>query len=273
MKKTVTLLLAAVAQIGFAQNIGNGVNLGKVVLQHIPEEFCYNDNNGYTAVNYLNYYDYDSDIHYIKIIDKNLNVTKEIKLVNALPIHYIGLHDNCGAHRSFSLAQTLFNDDKNYEYIQKIKKDNKITGINIVSAEDGKILQTINIDLDNQSDVEIYNIAYNYYMALTTYDCDIVLFPIGKIGNSIKSASLNNGLKAYPSVVKRNESIKISLDENASKTKIVRIYNAEGKELYKSTVPAGVMSLEVTASILSPGINIVSAECNGQKSIAKIIVE
>ena len=212
---------------------------------------------------------------------------------------------------SFRLSQTLFNTDNAYEYILPIitteteegqeimgwddaKQQEvvvrKITGTTIrvsglkIVNENGATVNTITFDSNfnlgyyDQS-VDIIDLDGNIYLAVegnlkksaTESVRATIIYSIDAQTNSVRQLSMEEGMRVSPTMPRRSEMITITLEGNSDQSRQVNIVNATGRTVKRINVPAGQRSVQVNASELSTGLNIVNV--SGQKTQAcKIIV-
>ena len=209
--------------------------------------------------------------------------------------------------KTFYLSQTLFNEDNAYEYVLPIytavdfeeesmgwdeAKQQEVvaykrsgtylrtTGFRIVN-ESGATVNTIGFDSNFYSygDFDIIDLDGNIYLAAkgyltksTTEEVSaIIIYSIDSQTSSVRQISMEEGMHISPTMPRRSEMITITLEGNSDQPRQVNIVNATGKTVKRIVVPAGQRRIQVNASELSPGLNIVNV--NGQKTQAcKIIV-
>ncbi len=209
--------------------------------------------------------------------------------------------------RSFYLSQTLFNTDNVYEYVMPIittetfeeqemgwddakqqdvviRKESgtttRVSGLNIVN-ESGATVNTITFDSNFEvySGIDMIDLDGNIYLAVdgilnksaTESVSATIIYSIDDQTNSVRQLSMEEGMRINPTMPRRSEMITITLDGNSDQSRQVNIVNATGRTVKRINVPAGQRSVQVNASELSTGLNIVNV--SGQKTQAcKIIV-
>lgn len=212
--------------------------------------------------------------------------------------------------KSFRLSQTLFNTDNAYEYVMPIittetfeeqemgwddakqqevvvrkitGTTTRVSGLKIVN-ENGATVNTITFDSNfgvyfTTSGIDMIDLDGNIYLAVegnlkksaTESVRATIVYSIDAQTNSVRQLSMEEGMRISPTMARRSEMITITLEGNNDQSRQVNIVNATGRTVKRINVPAGQRSVQVNASELSTGLNIVNV--SGQKTqTCKIIV-
>lgn len=178
------------------------------------------------------------------------------------------------------LSQTLFNSDRNYEYIRPILT--QLNGYYITSGfkivnDEGLTLQTVNVPQDvlefcsesgNVYDsFDIWNLNGEYFMFLEymshsmyDYETRTIVYKINRSDSGSSVAyirSLESRMTVSPQVARRNFPVTVTLDENVNYSNVQLI--DESGRVVMSTSVNGQTSIQIGTSGLRKGVYIVRA--------------
>lgn len=104
--------------------------------------------------------------------------------------------------------------------------------------------------------------TYHYY-----YSIDPNTNSIKQIGEPVKAS-------VKPTVIGRNETLTVELGDFENSNNTITVHDAAGKTVYQTTVPAGQQTVQINASALSQGLNVVSVKGKkGRGESCKVIVK
>lgn len=217
--------------------------------------------------------------------------------VGAEAMHYYDMTSGYEFSSPFYATQTLFNTDEGFEYIQPAyssspteswRSENdrdgdgeidqisidywpSLEGMNIVS-ETGTVLQRVNITSGIHGFFAIAKIGETFYLTqradeyMEFYAIDSTTSSIKKVGTPIKA-------RVHPTVTRPSQQITVETTVS-KKPRTVVVSNAAGQTVWKHTIAAGQTSVQVDASRLSPGVNIVNVSGDKENaSSCKVIVK
>lgn len=204
------------------------------------------------------------------------------------------------------VTQTLFNDDEEYEYIQPIyqyeiekseldRDDNggidyittnytpRWVGFKIMTAT-GKELQRVDFDAstmgnNNYLDLFIIKINDKYYLDVSgedeeTYETSDLFFRINRETSSVQKISAPiKGMSVRPRMQSRGGSFTVELDGDSNVERDVVVVNSAGQTVWEQKVPAGQKTVNISASRLSQGLNVVTVRGGKQPESCKVIVK
>lgn len=195
------------------------------------------------------------------------------------------------------LTQTLFNDDEFYEYItpvlnlqltSKSEQDRdgdgeidyiqeeysyKKTGFDIKSSN-GQTIQTIKIDNDRYYySICLLTINDKRYIGVEVDD-ELIFYPIITNSSGIKALGTPTKIKVSPRIADKSESFTIELDETESNiNRDIVVVNSAGQTVWKQNVPAGQNKVNISASNLNKGVNIIRVNGTKKPESCKVIVK
>lgn len=291
MKNLMITLAMFTAAAGIqAQVINDVVKLGNDDDYFIPADFSADGKSHIVSIEYSGDFsdndDSSDEFNKINVYDDDLNVIKSFNVPFNPGIDWEIRYFNYNTGLSYgdlyiAVTQTLFNNDENYEYISPIYSSGESyeqdrIGFNIVS-ETGDVLQTITYDGMRLSDLEIVTInEKNFLRAVVDSDDGVYHYYYSINSNSSSIKQIGEPVKAnvHPSLVGRNETLTIELSGNESNNRVVTVHDADGRTVYRTTVPAGQNTLQINSSELSQGLNVISVTGkNGNVKSSKIIVK
>lgn len=284
-------MLTATAGIQ-AQVINNVVKLGNDDDYFIPADFSADGKSHIVSIEFSGDFsdndDSSNEFNKISIYDDDLNVIKSFNVpFNPGMYEYIEYFNyNTGLSYGdlcIGVTQTLFNNDENYEYISPIYSSSEASdvnriGFNIVS-ENGDVLQTTTYENGMYiSDFEIVTVNEKNFLRVIMETSDYTTYhyyySIDPNTSSIKQVGEPVKANVHPSLVGRNETLTVELGGNESGSRVVTVYDASGRTVYSTTVPAGQKTLQINSSELGQGLNVLSVTGkNGNVKGCKIIVK
>lgn len=211
-----------------------------------------------------------------------------------MPIRPENYNDGIFSSGEMLVSQTLFNSDDSYEYVEPIcyivneytnesdrdydgeidhigsRYISHIKGFNIMS-ENGNILQTVEMPANIKAEyLYLFRINDNTYLCCNGYDEEnnsecYIFYSITPGSTGIQQIGEPIKARVHPTVAGRNETITVELDGNGNGEKEIFVNNAAGQTVYKSNIPAGQKSVQINASSLSSGLNVVSVKSNNRK--------
>lgn len=198
------------------------------------------------------------------------------------------------------ITQTLFNNDEEYEYIQPIYKykvekteldrDSNgdidyistsyypyLVGFKIMTVT-GKELQRVDFeDFGMNYYYEgsfIIEINGKYYIAVYRDDAASLLFKINTSTSSIQQVGAPiKGMSVRPRMQNRGGSFTVELDGDSNVERDVVVVNSAGQTVWEQKVPAGQKIVNISASRLSQGLNVVTVRGGKQPESCKVIVK
>lgn len=282
-------MLTATAGIQ-AQVMNNVVKLGNDDDYFIPADFSADGKSHIVSIEFSGDFsdndDSSNEFNKISIYDDDLNVIKSFNVPFNPGIDWEISYFNYNTGLSYgdlyiAVTQTLFNNDENYEYLSPIYSsdgdyERYRIGFNIVS-ETGDVLQTITYDGMRLSDLEIVTVnEKNFLRAVVDSDDGVYhyYYNFNPSTSSIKQVGEPVKANVHPSLVGRNETLTVELGGNESGSRVVTVYDASGRTVYSTTVPAGQKTLQINSSELGQGLNVLSVTGkNGNVKGCKIIVK
>lgn len=229
----------------------------------------------------------------------------------AIPMSFIDSDDaDLYTSNYFYITQTLFNDDEEYEYLQPIyeysqskeERDQdgdvaidyietwytpQLVGFKIMTVT-GTELQRIDFDTHDGLDyynesLEIIKINGKYYLCVdayskTTQDDDysqyLFFYRINRETSSVQKVGAPiKGMSVRPRMQDRGGSFTVELDGDSNVERNVVVVNSAGQTVWEKKVPAGQKTVNISASRLSQGLNVVTVRGGKQPESCKVIVK
>lgn len=207
--------------------------------------------------------------------------------------------------RYLIVSQTLFNSDKNYEYLvytfgepqitysEEIDKDydgeidyisqreeRRSNGFQIVQ-DNGNVLASVKIEDEYElTGVDIYEINGKYYLCAELkvegeYDSYLNRFYAFEKGNATSLQAIRTervGIKASPAVARRNEIVSIDLS-GVKDARAITLTSSNGQTLKQQRLEQGQRTAVVSTNGLSAGMYIVNVTDGSHTSeTCKIII-
>ena len=203
-------------------------------------------------------------------------------------------------------TQTLFNDDEDYEYLTDIyavqpqsrtEKDrdgdgeadyveevfkSAMVGFAIKSSN-GQTIQTINFGngyiYDYEDPIDLIKFNDKTYLRMPARDGNdddyyYIYYPVTKNSTDIKPIGSPIKIKVSPRIADRSESFTIELDETESNiNRDIVVVNSAGQTVWKQNVPAGQNKVNISASNLNKGVNIIRVNGTKKPESCKVIVK
>lgn len=299
MKKS--LLIAAFGLVS--------VGAGAQTLEEKPIE---NENWGYTwwetipkcyskDAYIVCYNESDSEFRYddqILIFDKNFSLVRHISADEILEAGICECGNLIGENPDLFVTQTLFNDDDAFEYFTVDEKEvivgegeqeysHTVHTCLKVMSDNGTELARITFDkFICRLDPTIIRIEDNNYLVLscTYFDSShpwdggesfqklylIDKNPSGQ--DAIREVEMPEGLKAFPALARKNQSVSIELGENAGGRLLVT--SANGSVARQLPVKQGQTSVQLNTRGLASGVYVVSTvNASGKQENCKIVIK
>lgn len=206
------------------------------------------------------------------VYDENMNKVKSFKVDDAE--YLVSLTLRPYDHGCY-LTKKVFNDDDKYEYLLA-----RETGFDIMQ-DDGTLVQSVKIDdieeMDG-GDIDVINLGGMIYLVINVYDNNYnqtsYFYRVNKNTTGVNSAQAPLQLvKVMPRVAGPGESITVELDGAGTAERNVTVTNSAGQTVWHKTVPAGQTSVNVSASRLGKGVNVVTVSGADGKESCKVIVK
>ena len=213
-------------------------------------------------------YEGDGGYTTFDVYDENMNKVKSFKVDD--PGDLVGLTLRPYDHGCY-LTKKVFNDDDKYEYLL-----DRGTGFDIMQ-DDGTLVQSVKIDgIDDGigSDIDMINLGGITYLVVDVHDYTSYFYRVNKTTTGVNSAQAPLQLvKVMPRVAGPGESITVELDGAGTAERNVTVTNSAGQTVWHKTVPAGQTSVNVSASRLGKGVNVVTVSGADGKESCKVIVK
>lgn len=204
----------------------------------------------------------------VAIYDENLDEVKRFWLTTTSEnerVEYVYLHDSeyFADDESFTLSQTLFNNDEKFEYIV-LRRDGNDWGSPMlgfdIRSEDGTTLSSINLYKENgDCGFDIYKMGNKVYLGVEFYgdNREVYLYSINRETSSLQQVKSISGLNIKPRMPRRNEVVTVEMDEVSNEARELQVVNSAGQTVERIVVPAGSKQVQLKASRMSPGVNVI----------------
>ena len=208
---------------------------------------------------------------------------------------------SCGKNVGL-ITQTLFNEDAQYEYINFLPGEYKLSeygepgseedcdaeyisrrqyyharcaGFEILSEAGSTLCSvtfpaTVEVDLWYNT-ATLIKLDNQYYICISAdlkgqKERVLLCYHIERSNNgaSVHQVSAPMPIAAYPSPANRNQTITINLGGDNKTATDVQVINMNGQVLDRRTIPAGQQQTTLPASRFAPGTNLINATQNGQ---------
>lgn len=219
---------------------------------------------------------------------------------NYQTIHFYDFDNNTSSYEA-DFTQTVFNNDESFEYIRDVYEivpstpieqdrdrdgeidyietsyEPKTIGFEIVS-EDGRVLQTIKFEsgyyMSRYSYYDIYKIHDKYFLEVPVGDNNqtyaTLLYSINADPSTPNSIRQVGQLIKTTSVRQNNELVTIEVDPSNANRKLT-VSSTSGMTVWQQDIPAGTTSVQVNASQLAKGVNIVAVSGDKNENCKFII--
>ena len=261
----------------------------------IPACFC-KDAKTYLVVSSLKrvfdggeyYGDYELSESYV--YNDKLGLVKQFPAINTIVECVYSDFGKYDAGGGFLFSQTLFNDDDAFEYVEcdvivdEDEYDYRTTYMRVMS-ENGKELARITFDkplrgIEYYDAPELIRMGDKNYLYISTCYFDgwgdfKRLYQINKSadgGDALQEVSMSEGLKAFPALARKNESVNIQLGSNAGGRLLVTAAN--GSVVRQLPVKQGQTSVQLNTRGRAAGMYVVSTvNADGTQENCKIIIK
>lgn len=293
-----------IAFLGFMSEVSNAQTIGEEPVYKSDHNYfstipacCCKDAKPYLVVTtYKEVYDdvYDRDYEAVEslICDEKFGLVKRIPVAKNL-LSLISSDLEKGRYiGEFIVSQTLFNDDAAFEYIDcdEVEIPNGYdwpkyysTYMRVMS-DNGKELARLTFDKPLNSllgsTLELIHSGDKTYLYIRSYYFDSEdrfekLYQINKSSDgqdAIQEVTISEGLKAFPALAEKNQSVNIELGSNAGGRLLVTSVN--GSVVRQLPVEQGQTSVLLDTRGLSSGIYVVfTVNANGKQESCKIIIK
>lgn len=236
----------------------------------VPAEFDPEGKGYVEAVTYEGDY-YDPESATIDVYDMNMDKVKSVYVDEAEYLVSLSLRPY--DHGCF-LTKKVFNDDDKYEYL--IARN---YGFDIMQ-DDGSLVQSVKMDGvdETEGDIDVINLGGTIYLVVnfygSNYDQTSYFYRVNKNTTGVNSAQAPLQLvKVMPRVAGPGEFFTVELDGAGTTEHNVTVTDAAGRTVWRKTVPAGQTSVNVSASRLGKGVNVVTVNGADGKESCKVIVK
>lgn len=205
----------------------------------------------------------------IEIYDETLT---RIKTINApgepYSVRYLDMTSGYEYDNGFFATQTVFNTDDAFEYIRP--SATVTNGVDIVS-ETGEVIQSVSA-ADSFVDVDIAKVGKTFYLVFVREE-ELLFHAINPVSASIERVPSRIKTRVRSSVVSRSEQLTVETEESGAPRTLV-VTSTAGETMLKQPIAAGQTSVQVDASRLSPGVNIVNVSGDRENATScKVIVK
>ena len=279
MKKLLLLLALAVSGSAMGQTYLKSVycNLDNRIVM-IPKVFSYqNEPLAYIYDDNYDFVVYDKNFEEVKrfnssFVQKKYEWRDEPIKIGAVDFSLYDF-DTFADDGWFYLSQTLFNNDEKFEYIMPvINEENNYSGFE-VKSEDGTVLSSITIDESNYDCCSILKLGDNVYLAVYYFNNKVGIYRIDRETSSLQKVKAVEGLNIQPRMPKRHEMVTVEMDEVSSADRELQVVNAAGQTVDRVVVPAGSRQVQLSASHMSPGVNVIKVGGTDASGNYKIFVK
>lgn len=218
-----------------------------------------------------------------------------------------------GEGNGFSLTQTLFNEDAQYEYLyfpissyarnreyneperyEWYEESTTITeeehlyyrsvyaGFE-VKSENGGTIQSISFPngfiMKGSISAQVIKLSNEYYILCTgemNNTPTLLVYKINRNGGShaVQQVGAPMRISAFPSPAARNQNITVQLNGENKSTTELEVINMNGQVMEQRLLSSGEQQATINASHLSPGVNFIRAHQNGKTvGTSRIIVK
>lgn len=223
------------------------------------------------------------------ILDENFEVQKFIPITEddkheLLDIYLYDFDSNCTDSEDMRFTQTLFNTDEKFEYVIGVYEEKAVgdeynpwmrrdyTGLEIKS-ESGETLSSITFDTPFTYYVtpEFFKMGETIYLTVSGGAGDdgyspVLVYRIDRNSNSLQKVKDMQGLNIMPRMPKRHEMVTVEMDEISNVARKLVVVNAAGQVVDHVIVPAGSKQVQLSASRMSHGLNVIQLKDGTQTS-------
>jgi len=222
-----------------------------------------------------------------------------------LPFRICDYQSGHSAFGNIAVTQTLFNDDEAFEYIFPVYSSkegyNKFGNITILTPDEYKATYNVvgfthitGFCIVNENREELQRILFDEGFEAVGTDCMTLiliggkkylscharaentdytlLYEIGGNNSGITQAAAPMRTRVYPTLVRPDENVCVDIESTAEAT--VNVVNSTGILRHSARIKAGQGTLNIPASKMSAGMNIVTIQSEKQSpQSTKIIVK
>lgn len=224
------------------------------------------------------------------ILDENFEVQKFIPVIEddkheLCNVYLYDLDSSCTDSKDMIFTQTLFNTDEKFEYViavyeGKVAGDEynpwirrDYTGLEIKS-ESGETLSSITFDTPfiYYLRLQFFKMGETIYLAVSGGAEDegdsrpILVYRIDRESNSLQKVKDMQRLNIMPRMPKRHEMVTVEMDEISNVARKLVVVNAAGQVVDSVIVPAGSKQVQLSASRMSHGLNVIQLKDGTQTS-------
>ena len=266
MKKLFLLFALAISGTAMGQTFVKDIPVSYLDL--IPKMFAYQEKPYLYTISY----DYDNGGAKVFIFDENVEEVRSFNL-NSVP----EVIDLCNPYNNMStcrFSQTLFNNDELCEYIVPILAGEERwegtkgfaikseTGETLFSDTFSKadVLRFSMLQIDEKIYLEVIHVDYD------TYESFSRIYRIDRESSSLQKVKDIQGLNIMPRMPKRHEMVTVEMDEVSDTARKLVVVNAAGQIVDSVIVPAGSKQVQLSASHMSHGLNVIQLKDGAQTS-------